>query len=163
MTTQERDIEIGHLILKLVNAAPVQKSFATATLQAKAALTADPSKLAASIALPLELFGPDLPVALQSCRLSVMRAKTAYHIEKHPNATQYVLSLEHGGTIRVKTSAGWVTSNLSSLPSDPLSARWHTVPADTWHQPCPGENDWTVVAFHTAPANELKDEYDHTV
>ncbi len=159
MMSRDRNIEIGRAVTDLVRDDAVKLRFVEVAEEAKAILAADPSKLAASIVLPQELFGSHLPSELKSCRLSVMRGGTAYHVERHPNATQYVLSVAGKGTIRVKSDDGWVVSSLSSGPSIPLLERWHMVPTNTWHQPTPGENHWTVVAFHTAPAEELKDEY----
>jgi hypothetical protein len=162
MMSRGRNIEMGRAVADLIRADAVRSRFAEAAEEMKAILVADPSKLAASIVLPRELFGLYLPSELQSCRLSVMRGGAACHVERHPNATQYLLSVEGIGTIRVKSDDGWVVCRLSSGPSVPLLERWHMVPTNTWHQPTPGENDWTVVAFHTAPAGELKDEYgDH--
>jgi hypothetical protein len=158
MLSHDRNIEIGRAVSDLIRTDIVKTRFAEAAGEAKEILSADPSKLAASVVLPLELFGPSLPFELKSCRLSVMRGGTQYHIEKHPNATQYVLSINGNGAIRVKFSDEWLVSQLSSDPSVMLQERWHTVPANIWHQPIPSDNDWTVVAFHTAPAGELKDE-----
>lgn len=159
MLSLERNIQIGRAVADLVRTDVVRARFVEAAQEAKSILSADASKLAASVALPLELFGSSLPSELKSCRLSVMRGGTAYHIERHPNATQYVLSIDGEGSIRVKSADEWIVSSLSSDPADSLLERWHTVPANTWHQPTPSDNDWTVVAFHTAPAGELRDDY----
>lgn len=159
MLSLDRNIEIGRVVADLITNDGVKARFDEAAEEAKAILLADASKLAASVVLPLELFGSSLPSELRSCRLSVMRGGTAYHIERHPNATQYVLSIDGKGSIRVKSADEWVVSSLSSDPTASLLERWHTVAANTWHQPTPSENDWTVVAFHTAPAGELEDDY----
>jgi hypothetical protein len=161
MLDLDRNIQIGPAVADLIRADVVKARFIEAAQDAKAILTADASKLAASVVLPLELFGSSLPSELKSCRLSVMRGGTAYHIERHPNATQYVLSIDGKGSIRVKSGDEWVVSSLSSASAASLMERWHTVPANTWHQPTPSDHDWTVVAFHSAPANELKDDYDY--
>jgi hypothetical protein len=160
--SHDRKTEIGRAVTDLVMRDEVKVRFVEAAQQAKAILLADASKLAASVVLPLGLFGPSLPAELKSCRLSVMRGGTAYHIERHPNAIQYVLSIEGQGAIRVKLGDDWTVSSLSSGPDVSLLDRWHTVPANTWHQPTPGKEDWTVVAFHTARADELKDDYGYS-
>ena len=159
MLTPDRNFEIGRIVLSLTGTPGIQDRFTFAIAEAKDVLSREPAKLAASVTLPLELFGSNIPSELKSCRLSVMRAATAYHIERHPNATQYVLSLENSGTIRVKSESGWTISQLSSESAAPIGIRWHTVPENTWHQPTPGEKDWSVVAFHTVSASELKDDY----
>lgn len=159
MPIMDRDLEIGRIVLSLVDSRTIQSRLSKALAAAQSALATDFSKPAASVALSLDVFGSQLPVELRSCRLSVLRAGTVHQIESHPNASQYVLSLDGEGTIRVKSDDEWVASALSSDPEDSLFGRWHTVPANTWHQPTPGDHDWTVVAFHTVPANELRDEY----
>jgi hypothetical protein len=159
MLSLDRNIQIGRAVADLISTEVVRARFVEAAREANAILSAEASKLAASVVLPLELFGPSLPSELKSCRLSVMRGGTAYHIERHPNATQYVLSIDGKGSISVKSADEWVVSSLSSDPNASLLERWHTVPANTWHQPTPSDNDWTVVAFHTALAGELKDDY----
>ncbi len=161
MISTDRNIQIGRVVTDLIRPDTVKLHLAEASEKAKAILAANPSQRAASVVLPLELFGRYLPYELKSCRLSVMRGGTAYLIERHPNAEQYVLSIEGKGSIRVQSNNDWVVSNLVSGPGVGLFDRWHKVPMNTWHQPAPGEEDWTVVAFHTAPANELKDEYFH--
>ena len=155
-------LEIGRIVSGLIEAPTVHDRFTSAIAEAKAILSRDPTKLAASVTLPLDLFGADLPESLQSCRLSVMRAGTAYHIERHPNAIQYVLSLENDGEIRVRTGRSWIASHLVSGSTSPIETKWHTVPANTWHQPTPGAKDWAVVAFHTVPPTELQDDYNYT-
>jgi hypothetical protein len=162
MLSHDRNIQIGRAVTDLIRSEVVSSHIVKVTQEANVILLTEPLKLAASIAIPLELFGSHLPSELKSCRLSVLRGGTEYHIEKHPNAIQYVLSVEGKGTIRVKTDDSWKVSNLSSGPSVGLLERWHIVPADTWHQPIPGENDWTVIAFHTTSAAELKDEYGYS-
>jgi hypothetical protein len=159
MLSLDRNIQIGRAVADLVRTDLVKARLVEVAQEAKAILSADTSKLAASVGLPLELFGSSLPSELKSCRLSVMRGGTTYHIERHPNATQYVLSIDGEGSIRVKSADKWAVSRLSSDPAASILERWHTVPANTWHQPIPSDNDWTVVAFHTAAAGEFKDEY----
>ena len=109
--------------------------------------------------LDLEIFGDALPRELRSCRLSVMRAGSAYHVERHPNATQYVYSVDNSGSISIFDGKIWSTSELTSNSSDPIASRWHSVPANTWHQPVPGKEHWTVLGFHSVPSKELIDDY----
>lgn len=161
MLSLDRNIQIGRAVADLARTNVVKAGFAAAAQEAKAILSSDPSRLAASVVLPLELFGTSLPSELKSCRLSVLRGGTAYHIERHPNATQYVLSIDGKGSIRVKSADEWVVSRLSSEPAASIRERWHTVPPNIWHQPTPSEEDWTVLAFHTVSAGELRDDYSY--
>lgn len=151
--------QIGLVIQNIVRNPEFSVLFAEATKEARAILASDANRLAGTVPIDRALFGSDLPEKLKSCRLSVMRGGSAYKIERHPNGTQFVYSLEQSGTISVFDGKSWHTSHLSSEREAPLTARWHVVPASTWHQPVPGEKDWVVLAFHTAAADELIDDY----
>ncbi len=39
-----------------------------------------------------------------------------------------------------------------------LISRWVTVPLNAWHQPVVGDENWAVVSFQTALAEELIEE-----
>jgi hypothetical protein len=159
MLEQDQSRAIGRTIEHLLQKAEVQSTLDMASRQALEILEADSTKLAGSVSISLEVFGPELPPTLLSCRLSVMKAGAAYHLERHPNAIQYVYSLENGGSISIYDDGIWRKSELDSDASTALETRWHMVPANTWHQPVPGEKNWTVLAFHTASPPELVDDY----
>jgi hypothetical protein len=155
----DRDWQIGQMILERTRHPRVAEQLRAALAEAKAKLHNDPAMGAAAVPIHATLFDDRLPAEIASCRLSVMRAHTACPVERHPNARQYVLSLEESGAIRLIDDSGADSSELCSDPSAPLSARWHLVPANTWHQPIPGKKDWAVLAFHSVPAQELLDEF----
>lgn len=91
---------------------------------------------------------------------------------EHPNITERLKSatLEAKEVLLQDQSklAASITIQLelfgAELPSEissSLESRWHVVPAGLWHQPTPGKEDWTVVAFHTISADRLVDDYDY--
>lgn len=159
MLTADRDTEVGQLVTRIISEAKVAAALAEATEGAMAILDSDPKKLAGTIPLDIGIFCDSLPQELRSCRLSVMRAGAAYHVERHPNAVQYVYSLNNSGSISIFDENNWRTTELSSNVDDPLVSRWHIVPANTWHQPVPGVKHWTVLGFHSVPSTELLDDY----
>jgi len=156
----DRAYEIGIIVEHLVVAPSMFSILCKAKEQAVAILKEDSFKRAGTVQIPLESFGPKMPPELQSCRLSVMRSGTPYYVERHPNAIQYVYSLEHSGSIGVYDGASWRVDELRSDPSLPLESRWHSVPANTWHQPVPRKEHWTVLGFHSVPVAELIDDYE---
>ena len=53
----------------------------------------------------------------------------------------------------------WQSNVLVSIPEAPLEQRWISIPQNAWHRPVVGaDSDWTVVSFHTVPAEELIEE-----
>jgi hypothetical protein len=53
----------------------------------------------------------------------------------------------------------WQSNVLVSHPEAPLEQRWISIPQNVWHLPVVGADaDWTVVSFHTVPAEELIEE-----
>ena len=161
MCSPRRREELGRIVEGYLRDPQVSARIAQAAAQARCVLASDGNRLAGTVPIEESVFESELPIELQSCRLSVMRGGSAYKIERHPNGTQFVYSLEEAGTISVFDGESWATSSLTSDPTAPLASRWHVVPANTWHQPVPGARDWVVLAFHSAPAHELIDEYDY--
>ncbi len=53
----------------------------------------------------------------------------------------------------------WKSNVLISNPDAVLEQRWISIPQNSWHRPVVGKDaDWTVVSFHTVPAEELIEE-----
>ena len=161
MLSIDRNEALGRAVEKMVQEPTVSARIAQAIEEARKILLSDPERLAGTVPIDLSMLSLDVSREVRSCRLSVMRGGSACKVERHPNGTQFVYSLEESGTISIFDGATWTTTNLVSDASAPLAARWHVVPANTWHQPVPAAKDWAVLAFHTAPAHELIDDYDY--
>jgi len=155
-----RPSEIGFIVEQLIATPYLFSIICEAKKQAYDRMKGDLTKPAGTVQISLDHFGPEIPPELRSCRLSVMRSGIPYYVERHPNATQYVYSLEHSGSIGVYDGTSWQVDELSSDPSLPLKSRWHSVPANTWHQPVPGKEHWTVLGFHSVPVAELIDDFE---
>lgn len=143
----------------LVRLPSVRSAIQIATDEVEAELLRDASLKGASRPIPISLFGPKVPAGVKSCRLVTLRAHTPFDREMHPNSTQYVLSFAGSGEIRVRQSRGtWKANRLDSKSDSTLEQRWHSVQAGCWHQPVPtGGKSWTVLGFHSASEQELKD------
>jgi hypothetical protein len=143
----------------LVRLPSVRSAIQIATVEVQAELLRDASLKAASRPIPLSVFGPKVPAGVKSCRLFTLRANTPFDREMHPNSTQYILSLAGSGEIRVRQSRDtWKADRLGSESDSSLEQRWHSVQAGCWHQPvATGAKSWTVLGFHSASEQELKD------
>ena len=116
-------------------------------------LQTDEAREVATFPIAIDVYTEVLPEEIGSCRVSAMRKGTQGRRERHPNADQYVASLEGTGEIRTLKQSSW-RGDIVSRDKEGL----HYVPANVWHQPIPEKhNDWIVVAFHTA--SEVEDEY----
>ena len=61
--------------------------------------------------------------------------------------------------MRTEEGGQWQSNVLVSNPDAPLDQRWISIPQNVWHHPMVGaQADWTVVSFHTVPAEELIEE-----
>jgi hypothetical protein len=130
----------------------------TAISAAKMQLAADRQRIAGSVPVSLSKFGDSLPSDIKSCRVFALRAGSEFKIERHPNSHQRVLSLEGTGKIRVFAEPGPWTFSLRSDSAGPLELRWASVRENMWHQPVAGNENWVVLAFHTASEGKLIDE-----
>ena len=136
------------------NAAPQLSAIAERVL----ATLARGQEIEAWEAVPLELYGSDLPAQIQSSWVFVLRRGVTTGAERHPNSIQRMVSWSGGGDFQVYDGQRWRSHVLSSDLRSPLEDRWITIPAETWHQGVVGDRDWLVVSFHTVPAAELVEE-----
>ena len=128
--------------------------------------------------IPLITFRDALPEGIRSSWVFILRAGANTGAERHPNSHQRMMSF--AGTGDLQTEEAEQTSNVQRptfnvtikeadlkwksniLVSDAdalLERRWISIPTNVWHRPViPNDNDWVVVSFHTALANELIEE-----
>jgi hypothetical protein len=109
--------------------------------------------------IPLTVFGRALPREIRSAWVFVLRAGADTGAERHPNSHQRMMTFEGSGDMRTEQGGQWQSNVLVSNPEAPLEQRWISIPQNVWHRPVVGaEGDWTVVSFHTVPAEELIEE-----
>jgi hypothetical protein len=110
-------------------------------------------------AIPLHIFATMLPPEIRSAWVFVLRAGADTGAEKHPNSHQRMMSFEGRGDLQTGEPGRWQSNLLVSAPDAPLERRWISIPTNVWHRPViDAESDWTVVSFHTVPAEELIEE-----
>lgn len=125
-----------------------------------------------SVTLPIELFRNKLPEPLRGevglCRVfTIKAAERAPHEEIHRNSIQRLVSFRGKGIVNCARPGGTdrayiphqITSPDSADTQD-IPACWDVVPENTWHFPeALGSEQWFGVAFHSAPADVIIDEY----
>jgi len=109
--------------------------------------------------IPLTVFGRALSREIRSAWVFVLRAGADTGAERHPNSHQRMMTFEGSGDMRTEQGGQWQSNVLVSNPEASLEQRWISIPQNVWHRPVVGaEADWTVVSFHTVPAEELIEE-----
>jgi hypothetical protein len=109
--------------------------------------------------IPLTVFGGALPNEIRSAWVFVLRADANTGAERHPNSHQRMMTFEGSGDMQTGEPGQWQSNVLISNPDAPLEERWISIPQNIWHRPVVGADaDWTVVSFHTVPAEELIEE-----
>ena len=121
-------------------------------------LARSPGEIEAWEAVPLSLYGVDLPADVGSSWVFVLRRGVTTGAERHPNSRQRMVSWSGDGDFQVHDGERWVSHHLASDPAAPLERRWVSIPPDTWHQGVVAKSDWLVVSFHTALPGELIEE-----
>ena len=118
----------------------------------------------------LEIFGNDLPPAIESAWLFVLRAGVDTGAERHPNSHQRMMTFAGTGDMKVdakgtpneveaESEIAWHSHILVSDSNAPLERRWISIPKNIWHRPViPKDEEWVVVSFHTVSAAELIEE-----
>ena len=125
-----------------------------------------------SVTLPIELISAKLPEALRNkvrlCRVFTIKARQrAPPQEIHRNSIQRLVSFrgigavncaQPGGVDRTYTPHQIASPDLAETAG--ISGCWDVVPENTWHFPeARGTEQWFGVAFHSAPADAILDEY----
>ena len=109
--------------------------------------------------IPLTVFGGALPAEIRSAWVFVLRAGADTGVERHPNSHQRMMTFEGSGDMQTGEPSQWQSNMLVSNLDAPLQQRWISIPQNVWHRPVVGADaDWTVVSFHTVPAEELIEE-----
>ena len=118
----------------------------------------------------LEIFGDQLPAIIQSGWVFILRAGIDTGAERHPNSHQRMMTFSGAGDMKLdatgrtndvddESEIAWHSHVLVSDGNAPLERRWISIAKNIWHRPViPKDSDWTVVSFHTVPADELIEE-----
>jgi hypothetical protein len=125
-----------------------------------------------SVTLPIELFSDKMPEPFRPmvrlCRAFTIRAgQRAPHEEIHRNSVQRLVSFRGEGAVNCAMPGGLDRAYTRRQIVSPDSAQqseiamcWDVVPGNTWHFPeARGADQWYGVAFHSASADDIIDEY----
>jgi hypothetical protein len=70
-----------------------------------------------------------------------------------------MMTFEGSGDMQTEERGQWQSNVLVGEHEAALERRWISIPQNVWHRPVVGTDaDWTVVSFHTVPAEELIEE-----
>lgn len=113
-------------------------------------LRTDPARPKSTFqAIPLSLYGTELPSGIGSSWIFVLRDGLAHPPERHPNSVQRMFALVQPGRFDWWEDGQW-QSRLLLPGGEGLS-----IPADTWHRMPAQDDEWAVVSFHTVGPDEL--------
>jgi hypothetical protein len=143
----------------ILRSEPVRRQIRPVVERVRAELARKKEALMTWEPIPLTVFGRALPREIRSAWVFVLRAGADTGAERHPNSHQRMMSFEGSGDMQTGEPGQWQSNLLISNPDAPLEERWISIPQNVWHRPVVGADaDWTVVSFHTVPAEELIEE-----
>lgn len=96
-----------------------------------------------------------LPDAIKSCWIFVLKKDVASGCHYHPNSIQHMVMIEGAG----KSKVGGVSGRMKCFaePDSSLEEIWHVIPEGVPHEFFPEGRDMVVVSFHTCAADELEE------
>ena len=168
MTKEER--LVLEKLDKIVNSETVHAQILPIADRLREELERKPDALMTWEPIALETFGSDLPSVIQSGWVFVLRAGTDTGAERHPDSHQRMMTLAGTGDMKMdatgrtndvedESEIAWHSHVLVSDVNAPLERRWISIAKNIWHRPViPSGSGWTVVSFHTVPADELIEE-----
>jgi hypothetical protein len=154
---------------KIVRSEKVRAQILPIVERVRTELARKPNTVIAWEPIALETFG-DLPSAIRSGWLFILRADSDTGAERHPNSHQRMMTFDGTGDMKIdaigtpnaaetESEIAWRSHILVSDLSAPFEKRWISIPQNIWHRPVsPKGADWVVVSFHTVPATELIEE-----
>ncbi len=154
----ERERRTLALLDALVSRKPARRALDSIADRLENRLAAGAAPLLVWEPVALALYGEPLPDGILSSWVFVLRANTVSGAERHPNSIQRVMSYRGSADLQTRPAGKWLSHCLVSRRTAPLEDRWLSIPAGVWHQGTMGGENWTVVSFHTVPAEELIEE-----
>ena len=168
MTKEERSLL--ETLDKIVQSDEVRSRILPIVNHVREDLVRKPTALMTWEPIPLELFGENLPPAIESGWVFVLRVGADTGAERHPNSHQRMMTFAGSGDMMIdakgtpnevaaESEIAWRSHILVSDGDAPLERRWISIPKNIWHRPViPKDGDWVVVSFHTVSAAELIEE-----
>ena len=158
MSVLESETQMLECLDSLVQQASVRRELDAIADRLKASLAAGRSSALVYQPIDLSLYGATLPPGIRSSWVFALRRNTVSGAERHPNSIQRMMSYRGSADLQTRPDEQWISNHLLSDPDAPLKDRWLSIPAGVWHQGVMGNEDWVVVSFHTAAAEDLIEE-----
>lgn len=96
----------------------------------------------------------ELPAAIKSCWIFLLRKDTPSGCHYHPNSIQHMTVISGRGRAKV----GGVERTMIPFGSNgTIEERWYVIAQGVPHEFFPDREDMTVVSFHTCAATELEE------
>ena len=143
----------------ILRSEPVRRQIRPVVERVRAELARKKEALMTWEPIALTVFGDALPPEIRSAWVFVLRAGADTGAERHPNSHQRMMTFEGSGDMQTGEPGQWQSNVLVGDRDAPVEQRWISIPQNVWHRPVVGADaDWTVVSFHTVPAEELIEE-----
>ena len=154
----ESETQMLECLDSLVQQAPVRQELDAIADRLKASLADGRSPALVYQPIDLSLYGATLPPGIRSSWVFALRRNTVSGAERHPGSIQRMMSYRGSADLQTMPAERWISNHLVSDPDAPLKHRWISIPAGVCHQGVMGNEDWLVVSFHTAAAEDLIEE-----
>lgn len=99
--------------------------------------------------------GGELPEAIKSCWVFVLKKDVPSGCHYHPNSIQHMVMIKGQG--QSKVAGRYKRMARFGSPSNSLADIWYVIGESVPHEFFPEQDDMVVVSFHTCEANELEE------
>lgn len=115
----------------------VQPAIEATIKQVRERLAEDDARSMAWEPIPLSVFDRNLPPAIRSAWIFILRAGTNTGAERHPNSHQRMTSFVGTGDMQIRGALDqpWQSNILVSRPGEVIGRPWISIPPNVWHQP----------------------------
>lgn len=159
MLVESSEMEILGVLDRVIFSHAVFPILESKVAEARETFDRSDAVLASAVAVPLSVFGDELPNEIASCRIFILRSRKESQEERHPNSRQRLVAFHGTGALLTQEQGEWVSYELSTDRSKEISKRWVSIPENMLHKPVAFAQDWVALSFHTASDEELIDEY----
>jgi hypothetical protein len=131
-----------------------QESFSSTVERLNAELSGSPAAFVwATVAL--DTIGVELPAAIKSCWIVLLKRDVPSGCHYHPNSIQHLIAINGRGHANV----GSVSRMMIPFASDrhSLEEQWYVIGQNVPHEFFPEQEDMAVVSFHTCEVTERQE------
>jgi hypothetical protein len=131
-----------------------QESFSSTVERLKAELSGSLEAFVWST-VALDTIGVELPAAIKSCWIFLLKKDVPSGCHYHPNSVQHMIAINGRG----QSNVGGVSRMMIPFASDrhSIEEKWYVIGQNVPHEFFPEQEDMAVVSFHTCEATELQE------